>query len=166
VGMVLIGYRLSAQEMQAVLDDPMTVEKLLFGDDDEDDAEMPEPELDIDKAWHGIHYLLTGTAWEIGEGAGAAILGGDEVGDDNGYGAARLLSPDTVAAVAAGLDRLDLETLRTRYDPDAMAAVELYPNIWSGRDEFDSYLALHFVELCRFYRAAADNGQAVLLALT
>jgi Domain of unknown function (DUF1877) len=165
--MVLVGCRLSAPELQAVLDDPTRVGALLFGEfDDDEDAEMPEPELDVDKAWHGIHYLLTGTAWEIGEGAGAAILGGDEIGDDNGYGPARLLSPDAVRAVAAGLDAMDIGTLRSRFDPDAMAAADLYPDIWSGSEEFDEYLMPHFTELCRFYRAAAANGQAVLLALT
>jgi hypothetical protein len=163
--MVLIGRRLSANQLHAVLDDPVTVDALLYGDLDNGDAEMPEPELDLDKAWHGIHYLLTGTAWEMGEGAGAAILGGDEIGEDNGYGPARLLSPDTVRAVSAGLDRMDAEALRARFDPAAMAAADVYPAIWSSSDEFD-YLVPHFTELRRFYRAAADNGQAVLLALT
>lgn len=98
--MVLIGRRLSASELQAVLADPAAVSTLLFGDLEDDDAEMPEPDLDLDKSWHGIHYLLTGTAWGIGEGAGAAILGGDEIGEDGGYGPARLLDPETVRTEA------------------------------------------------------------------
>ena len=48
-----------------------------------------------------------------------------------------------------------------------MAAADIYPNIWAdGTDEFDSYLAPNFAELRRFYRTAAANGQAVLLAIT
>jgi hypothetical protein len=66
--------------------------------------------------------------------------------------------------VSAGLDRMNVETLRARFDPAAMAAVDLYPNGWSSED-FD-HLAPHFTELRRFYRTAADGGQAVLLALT
>jgi hypothetical protein len=54
--MVLIGRRLSAIELQAVLDDPATVDALLFGDPDDEDGEMPEPELDLGKSWHVIHY--------------------------------------------------------------------------------------------------------------
>jgi len=47
-----------------------------------------------------------------------------------------------------------------------MAAAEIYPHIWAvGTDEFDSYLAPNFAELRRFYRTAATNGQAVLLAI-
>src|ERR1043166_3497100 len=131
MSMVLIGHRLSAEQSQVLLDDPSAVDRLLYGDLDDEDAEMPEPNLDLGKAWHAIHYLLTGTAWEIGEGAGAAILGGDDIGDDNVYGRRRLLSPDVVRVVSAGLDRLGPETLRARFDPLAMAAADIYPTIWS-----------------------------------
>ncbi|MEH0937814.1 YfbM family protein [Micromonospora psammae] len=166
VGMALIGRRLSGEELAAVRADPTAVDTLLYGDLDDDETEMPEPELDLDKSWHGIHYLLTGTAWLIGEGAGAAVLGGVEIGQDGGYGPPRLLDEDTVRAVATALDALDADTLRARFDPGAMAAADIYPNIWTnGTDDLD-YLMSHFTELRRFYRAAAANGQAVLVALT
>jgi hypothetical protein len=163
--MVLIGRRLSADELRAVLDDPTTADTLLYGDLDDDDGEMPEPELDLDKSWHAIHYLLTGTAWELDDGVGAAILGGQEIGEDNGYGPARLLPAEAVETVAAALDALDMQTLRARFDPDAMAAADIYPTPWVGTD-FESFLAPNLSELREFYRTAAANGQAVLLALT
>jgi hypothetical protein len=165
--MELIGRRLSSDELRAVLDTPTTVDALLYGDLDDDDAEMPDPELDLGKSWHAIHYLLTGTAWEIGDGAaGAAILGGDEIGEDGGYGPARVLDPESVRAVAAELDAMDVETLRARFDPNAMAAAQIYPDIWAGGAAEFNALAVHFAELRRFYRAAAENGEAVLLAIT
>ena len=52
-----------------------------------------EQRFDLDKAWHGIHFLLTGSAWETTPGAGESVLGGDPVGPDRGYGPARLLDP-------------------------------------------------------------------------
>ena len=58
MGMELIGRRLAADELRAVLDDPASADTLLYGDLDDPDAEMPEPGLDLDKSWHGIHYLL------------------------------------------------------------------------------------------------------------
>ncbi|MEN3614350.1 YfbM family protein [Plantactinospora sp. ZYX-F-223] len=165
--MVLVGRRLSAEELAAVLADPETVDTLLYGDLDDEAAEMPEPELDLDKSWHGIHYLLTGTAWHIGEGAGAAILGGDVIGQDGGYGPARLLDPATVHAIATALDALNVETLRARFDPNAMATAGIYPDIWAnGTEEFDNYLAPNFTKLRRFYQTAAVHRQAVLLAIT
>ncbi|MGW4293215.1 YfbM family protein [Micromonospora chersina] len=162
--MVLIGRRLSTEELAAVRADPTAVDALLYGDLDDDEAEMPEPELD--KSWHGIHYLLTGTDWQIGEGAGAAILGGAEIGQDGGYGPPRLLDPHTVRGVAGALDALDVEVLRARYDPDALTAAGIYPDLWTnGTDDLD-YLMSYYTELRRFYQAAAANGQAVLLAIT
>ena len=90
MGMVVIGRRMSAEELAAVLADPTAVDALLYGDLDDDEAEMPEPELDLDRSWHAIHCLLTGTAWQIGEGAGAAILGGDEMGSFRPGGGSRV----------------------------------------------------------------------------
>ncbi|GHJ15344.1 hypothetical protein [Micromonospora sp. AKA38] len=46
---MLIGRRLSSEEFTAVLTYPTAVDRLLYGDLDDDDAEMPEPELDLDK---------------------------------------------------------------------------------------------------------------------
>ena len=167
MGMVLIGRRLSADEERQVLDDPATVDTLLYGDLENDEAEVPEPELDLDKSWHAIHYLLTGTAWDVDENAGAAVLGGDEIGEDNGYGPARLLSSDSVRVVAAALDAIDLETLRNRFVPEALAAADIYPAVWDQTDaDFDTYLAPYFVQLRSFYGVAAANGQAVLIALS
>ncbi|WMF04560.1 YfbM family protein [Micromonospora robiginosa] len=131
MSMVLIGRRLSSEEFTAVLTDPTAVDRLLYGDLDDDDAEMPEPELDLDKSWHGIHFPFTGTAWQVSEGAETAILGGVEIGQDGGYGPPRLLDRDTVRAVAAALDALGVETLRARFDPGAMAATDIYPDIWT-----------------------------------
>ncbi len=56
--------------------------------------------------------------------------------------------------------------LRADFDPEAMAAADIYPDIWTnGTDEFD-YLMSHFTGLRRFYRTAAANGQAVLVVIT
>ncbi len=166
MGMTLIGRRVPAGELTAVRTDEARVNELLYGDLDDDEAEMPEPELDLDKAWHGIHYLLTGSSWEVGEGAGAAILGGDPVGEDAGYGPPRILDPAAVRVIASGLDALDVAALRARFDPDALEAAEVYPGIWDeGIEVFDDYLAPNFTELRRFYGIAAQNGEAVLLAI-
>jgi hypothetical protein len=166
VGMELIGHRLSDTELTAVLDDPDTVESLLFGDLDDDDADMPEPDLDLDKSWHAVHYLLAGSAWGLGDGvAGAAVLGGEDIGDDGGYGPARLVTADRVRAVADALDALDDATLRARFDRPAMKAAEIYPDIWDEDVPVDDFLE-HVGELRRFYRTAAGNGQAILLMIT
>ncbi|GHJ15345.1 hypothetical protein TPA0908_33400 [Micromonospora sp. AKA38] len=68
--------------------------------------------------------------------------------------------------MAAALDALGVETLRARFDPGAMAAADIYPDIWTnGTGELD-YLMSRFARLRRFYHAAAVNSQAVLVAIT
>jgi hypothetical protein len=61
---------------------------------------------------------------------------------------------------------MDAETLRARFDPNAMAATQIYPGIWAGGAAEFNGLAMHFAELHRFYQTAAESGEAVLLAIT
>lgn len=165
MSMVLVGWRLSSDEVKSVTDDPATVEALIYGDVEDDDAEMPDPELDVDKSWHGIHYALTGTAWQVGPGAGAAILGGDEIGEDNGYGPPRLISAEQVQSIAEDLRELNIDSLRSRWDPVALEDADIYPGFWAAVT-FDSYVVPNLLALRDFYLSAAADNQAVLLALT
>ncbi|AGL19284.1 YfbM family protein [Actinoplanes sp. N902-109] len=160
MGMTFIGRRLSDDQLRALRDNPGLAPDLVY-------TRPVEPELDLDKSWHGIHFLLTGSAWETTPGAGESILGGRPIGPEGDYGPARLLDADTVRAVAAGLDAVDADTLRARFDPDAMTENTIYPMVWDGGDEeFNDYLLPYVDELRRFYRAAATTGQAVLVAVT
>jgi Domain of unknown function (DUF1877) len=60
-------------------------------------------EADLDKAWHGIHYLLTGTAWEGEPPLDFLVRGGRTVGTiEVGYSPARVLTAE--------------ETVRSRRD--------------------------------------------------
>ena len=59
----------------------------------------PGEQLDVDKAWHGLHFLLTGTADGGAEPASYLLTGGEELGDDEDV-QARLLRPAQVRALA------------------------------------------------------------------
>ena len=53
--------------------------------------------LDIDKAWHAIHYILCGHPWEGEPPYFNVVLGGTEINDEDvGYGPARYLVPAEV----------------------------------------------------------------------
>jgi Domain of unknown function (DUF1877) len=56
-------------------------------------AEVGDTAVDLDKAWHGIHYLLTGTTLSNRTLASKVIMGGEDIGPDFGYGPAQLLQP-------------------------------------------------------------------------
>ena len=103
----------SDKEIQEILEKPQRIQKLLFDEPlmghepgliakifgaKAEPADVWAPsaefcvetdEVDLDKAWHAIHFLLAASAWE-GEGLRAFLLvGGKELGDvDVGYGPA------------------------------------------------------------------------------
>ena len=123
----------------------------------------------IDKAWHGIHFLLTGSAWEGELPLAFIVRGGTAIGDENvGYGPARGFSPDEVKEIARALGEIKKGTLQERFDPDAMMEAEIYPCIWDRPPEDDDtleYLVQFFGPLRQFVCDAAEAGEALLVYL-
>lgn len=142
---------------------PESLEGFLWPDDDTD---RPEHALDVDKAWHGIHFLLTGDPWEGTLPLANAVLGGETLGDEDlGYGPARFLTPEEVVELAEALEGQPREKLAAGYDPAALEAAEIYPEgIWEP--EALDYLLNYYDELVEFYRQAAARGDAVILYLS
>lgn len=126
----------------------------------------PRRTLDIDKAWHGIHFLLVGQGEQTKDIRSLAIFGGKEIGDDVGYGPARLLTVNEVKAIARALKSETTEKLRPRYDPKKMEALKIYPEIWV-RDgtEALTFLLENYAALAAFYEKASASNQAILIAL-
>jgi hypothetical protein len=122
---------------------------------------------DLDKAWHGIHYLLTRTAWEGDAPLNFLVAGGRAVGDiDVGYGAARVFSSSETRAAADALARLGDDELRARFDPGDMMGKKIYPEIWDSDPEDDDTLAylLEFVGTLReFLSQAVERGQGAVV---
>jgi len=118
--------------------------------------------LNLEKSWHVLHYLLTGKAKEAPPPLGNAILGGQEIGGDLGYGPARFLTAQQVREVAIALGAISKDELRERFDLKAMIAANIYP----VRDKSELRLAQdYFEELSRYYAEAAEGRNAMLLWL-
>ena len=124
--------------------------------------------VDLDKAWHGIHYLLTGSAEPNGTLASKVIFGGESIGGDVGYGPAQLLKPDEVKAIAQLLDATPPEVLQKRFKPEEMARAKVYPSVIWVRDgeEALKYVLDNYKNLVAFYKRAAERGQAVIFAIS
>jgi hypothetical protein len=120
--------------------------------------------LDLDKSWHGLHYLLTGTAWDGAPPFSLAILGGAEIGEDTGYGPPRYLTPEEVRAVAGALHRTPHESFLARFDPAAMNAAEIYSGGWENCAA--QAMRQQLGHLAEFYASAAADGMAVLICLS
>lgn len=150
------------EQLQAFVDDPDTLTLYLYS---EDEAEL-QHHLDVDKAWDAIHFLLNGDPEGAQQPLADAVLGGTELGEDNGYGPVRYLDRAAVAAVANALDAIPPDTLAARFEFDALHAAGIYPQIWDRRDDEDrAYVCGHYSALRDFYRAAAERGDCALLYL-
>jgi hypothetical protein len=142
------------------------------------DAGDPERALDVDKAWHAIHFLLNQSAYE-GEGPAALVIfGAETIGEGGGRDGGsdgeapeeqivRYITPSQVEEVAALLENISVEDLAEQYDPDAMEQAEIYPTgIWEEeRQEAFDYVAEYYEQLVEFYALAAERGDAVLSSI-
>ena len=157
--------------LDALFDDPDLISKFLYNempDDEDEDGPDPGGSLDVDKAWHGLHFLLTGTAWE-GDPPLNFILGGEEIGEEDvGYGPARGITNAELREVAAALEPITGDTLRARFDPAKMTALDIYPDIWKRPPEEDDtvgYLLEYFELLKPFIVKGAADGFALITYL-
>ena len=125
---------------------------------------------DLDKAWHGIHYLLTGTADEGDQPWTFLVSGGRTVGDiEIGYGPARVFTSAETKSILDALLTLTDEEPRSRFDPADMTAKEIYPEIWSRGDpeeETIGYLLEYFAVLRGFLQQAAEAKVGMVVTLT
>ena len=130
----------------------------------------PVEETDLDKSWHGIHYLLTKTAWEGDPPLNFLLLGGTEVGSiDVGYGTARAIDSGTVAEIDRELAKIDRDFLERQFDPAEMTRLGIYPEIWernSDEDDMFGYCAEYFDDLKNFIRRAAENRLGLIIFLS
>jgi len=196
MGMSLALTAVEGDAIHALLRDPPLIWKVLAPDDHEaylearrqksswlqrllgrtpaasvEPAVIPAPvaETDLDKAWHGLHYLFTGTAWGGDWPASFLVAGGASVGDiDVGYGPARAFSAAEVREIDAWLRHIDEATLRARFQPAEMDAMGIYPEIWSRDPEEDDafgYCIENFIELKSFVASAARDGRGLVLSL-
>jgi hypothetical protein len=121
--------------------------------------------VSLEKAWHGLHYLLTGEVWE-GEGELAFLLaGGEPVGEDD-ESPIRWFNPDETRDIHHALSGVTDEQLWSRFDPAKMEKLQIYPGIW---DEDESDLKEEYVdyfhELKNLVAAAVQSGQGLLVSI-
>ena len=127
-------------------------------------------DVGLDKAWHGIHYLLTGTAWGGDAPLNFLLAGGQTAGDiEVGYGPVRLYSSSEVKRIDDALSAMTEGDLRSRFRPEEMMKLEIYPEIWDRQAEEDDtlgYLIEYLHVLREHVSAAATHGLGLAVYLT
>lgn len=127
-------------------------------------AEAPGPlarPLGLEKSWHLLHYAFTGTAGPSGMPAGA-LMDGEEMGKDFGYGPARLLGVDATRAFSDFLRNVDVHQLQTRMNATQMEHDGVYAapgDDGEVREEFE----LYFPQLREYVHRMADEHGGLLV---
>jgi hypothetical protein len=152
-------HAVDASAVDRLLDDPGEIESVIHNG---------KPGCDLHKAWHAIHYVLTGTPDGGAEPNNLLLLGGTELDDelDDGYGPPRLLTPEQVKAFDGALRPFDAPgALAARFDHAGMVRDGVYAiNPDSRADELE-FTEHFFTGLRAFIRDAAAAGQGVLVSM-
>ena len=143
--------------------------RLFGGKPPEGDAHVParrnDDEIDLDKSWHVIHYLLTGSIERTDSPLSLIADNRDPLADiDLGMGKPSVIAPADVKAFAAAVASLTDDDFLARFDAQKMPSRELYMGdvAAEANDEFKEYVLEYFHELRDFARTAADAGDALL----
>jgi hypothetical protein len=126
---------------------------------------------DVDKAWHCLHFLLTGSAWEGEPPLNFIATGGREVGDEDvGYGPARGFSSAEVRGIATALEAIDRKDLVGRFDARQMNELQVYPSGWQEVDpsseESFGYFSGAFDRVRELVRRGSGEGRGLLVWLS
>jgi hypothetical protein len=161
---------ISPAEFDRLAEEP---DALFEGEFDDDAAESTGDQrgpdaspkrISLEKAWHALHYLLTGTAQE-GSGPLAFILaGGQNLGDESEP--IRYLAPDETRAINRAVTSVSDDNLWSRFNPQAMEAADVYPGIWDeDEDELKEEYLDYFGQLKKLVAAAAAEGHGLLVTI-
>jgi hypothetical protein len=127
-----------------------------------------EKSLNLEKSWHMLHYLMTGDVSPAGS-PGDLLLTGEDVGEDLGYGPARLHSESATQAFRRFLDAQDATHLQEGIDLKDMSDAGVYgvpvgPGPAADYEtELRNEIAIYFPRLRDYVRTMADRGNGLLV---
>src|SRR5260370_14819194 len=102
----------SDAEIERLLANPADITRFLFGADADESERVV-----LDKAWHAIHFVLTGSRLGGDEPLNFLVTEGIPVGEvDVGFGPARVLTSLQVRQLAAALASLEPDQIARRVD--------------------------------------------------
>jgi Domain of unknown function (DUF1877) len=115
-----------------------------------------ENAVELDKAWHSIHVLVTGDATLRFLTTGVPLPGADET--------CELHSPDAITALSQRIGEATPSDLMKAFDTDTFNAQRIYPAPWdeTGADYVAPYLHV-FLETLR-QAALTRHGLFVVIA--
>jgi Domain of unknown function (DUF1877) len=146
-------------EIERLLASPPEITRFLYG------AEAAARErVVLNKAWHAIHFVLTGSRLGGDEPLNFLISEGTPVGEiDVGYGPARVLSSQQVREIAGALAQIEPDEVGRRVDLKKFDQELIYPGTWQ-RDGLDAdYVVSNYRDMRELIARLAEQGLGMVL---
>ena len=149
----------SDAEIGRLLANPGEITRFLYGSG-ADNSER----LGLNRAWHAIHYVLTGSRLGGEEPLNFLASEGTPVGEvDVGYGPARVLNSQQVRQLAAALILIDPDEVARRVDLERFDHEAIYPGNWQTNGNDASFVVSNYRDLREFVMRAAQDGNGLIL---
>ncbi|PFK43984.1 hypothetical protein COI93_09545 [Bacillus cereus] len=140
----------------------VTDEELSKLKNNELDIYFKESDLDIDKSWQLLHFILCG---EIGGGEpplGHVVPLNDSIIDNDSLGTFYLTASEVEEAYSAIQD-LNADDFKKMYNFHDLMDEQLYPLVENDdSDEIFEYTYSYFLEIKNLYKQAVSNKQSVI----
>lgn len=124
--------------------------------------------LDIERAWDGLHFLLTGrnsyAASDISDPL-SYVVGAENEHRWNDDCSVDFLRPEQVQETSHAMKTLPHEDLRSRYDAAKFSAAELYPSGEWHPEDIEPLLGI-YDKVAAFFHAAAEAGDVILIQVS
>jgi hypothetical protein len=149
----------SNSEIERLLANPSEITRFLYGAD----ADSRERVV-LNKAWHAIHFTLTGSRLGGAEPLNFLVSEGTPVGEvDVGFGPARVLTSEQVSRIAAALAPIEPDEVARRVDLRKFDQEVIYPGNWQRNGFGVDYVLTSYREMRNLIERAAERGEGLVL---
>ncbi|HEX8969596.1 MAG TPA: YfbM family protein [Chloroflexota bacterium] len=149
----------SDSEIERLLANPSEITRFLYGAE-ADSADR----VVLHKAWHAIHFVLTGSRLDGDEPLNFLISEGTPVGEvDVGYGPARVLTSQQVRQIATALASIEPDDVKRRLDVKTLDDHAIYPGNWRRNGYDVEYVVSSYRQMREFITRTAEQGRGLIL---
>ena len=144
------------EELDVILKEPDSAFSIL--------GKYPENDIDLDKAWHGIHFLLNGEPYGGEYPLVHAVFGMEKIEEQKHENVNPMFGTPAknVKEIADAICSINEEQFRAKYDQKALQDAAIYPDSWNDPEKEMDFLTSYFEDLQEFYKEAASKNLAVI----
>ncbi|WP_236874629.1 YfbM family protein, partial [Clostridioides difficile] len=121
--------------------------------------------INIDKAWHAIHFTLTGCPFGGDDDNifSKLVLSGNILMEIDGEFPVMLITANDVKKLSKAMNSLEEQAFRKRFNINEMLENNIYPVMNDeSEDDFFEYVWANLIELKKFIQEASNDGLAVI----